>query len=143
MLGIISRYINKQYKLYTHLLSLTEMPESHTEINFIERVFATTESFKTSERIDFVISNNTNNISNCIKTIETSFQAVKIDWTKQYYRIRYFVYIIYLTVTVFFFSYNNAPEDSNDSETWRQFVCFGKLYNIIKWIRASPGRNNR
>ena len=82
VLGIIDRYINEQYKLHTHLLSLTEMPESHTGINLAERVFATTESFKTSERIGFVISDNTNNMSSCIEAIETSLQAVRIDWTK-------------------------------------------------------------
>ena len=55
------------------------MPESHTGINLTERVFATTESFKTSERIDFVILNNTSNISSYIEAIETSFQAAEIN----------------------------------------------------------------
>ena len=143
VLGVIGRYVNEQYKLHTHLLSLTEMPESHTGANLAERIFATTERFKTSERIGFVVSDNASNMSSCIEAIETSLQAAGIDWTERYHRIRCLAHIIHLAATAFFFPSNDAPEDPSDFEAWRQFACFGKLYNIVKWIRASPGRNDR
>ena len=60
------------YKFYTYFLSLIEMPEFYIKINFIKRIFIITEKFKMSERIDFIIFNNTNNINSCIETIETS-----------------------------------------------------------------------
>ena len=116
VLGVIGRYINKQYKLNTHLLSLTEMPESHTGANFAERIFATTEKFKTSERIGFVISNNTSNMNSCIEIMETLFQAAGINWIERYHCIHCFVYIIHLIATAFFFPSNNAPENPNDFE---------------------------
>ena len=143
VLGVIGRYINEQYKLSTHLLSLTEMPESHTEANLAERIFATTEKFKTSERISFVISDNASNMNSCIKAMETSFQAAGIDWTERYHRIRCLAHIIHLAATAFFFPSNDAPENPNDFEAWRQFACFNKLHNIVKWIKTNPKRNNK
>ena len=143
VLGVVERYVNEQYKLHTHLLSLTEIPESHTGINLTERIFTITERFKTSKHIGFVVSDNANNMNSCIDSMEISLQTAEINWTKRYHHIHYLAHTIHITATAFFFPCSNAPEDSDDSEVWRQFACFGKLHNIVKWIKASPGCNGR
>ena len=132
ILDVIDRYINEQYKLHTHLLSLTEIPESHTEINLAEQIFIITERFKTSKYIGFIISDNTNNMNSCIDSIEIWLQTTEINWTTRYHHIHYLAHTIHITTTTFFFPYNNTPEDSNDSKIWQQFACFSKLHNIIK-----------
>ena len=78
------------------------MPESYIEFNLTERIFAITKKSKISKYIGFIVSDNTSNINSCIKAIKISFQAVGINWTERYHRIRYLAYIIYLTATAFF-----------------------------------------
>ena len=142
VLGVVARYIDSDYRLQSHVLSLTEMPQSHTGVALAEQVLATTEKFKVTERIGFIISDSASNMDSCIENMEVLLEGVGISWDQRYHRVRCLAHIIHLAATAFFFPDGCAPEDPYNYVEWRPFACFGKLHNVVRYIRASAGRIN-
>ena len=58
------------YKLNTVLLSLIEMPESHTGVNIAKRIFEVTERYRISDRIGAGISDNASNMDAAFDKME-------------------------------------------------------------------------
>ena len=61
-------------------------------------------------------------------------------WDHNTHRLRCLEHIIYLAAEDFFFKEALGP---GDDVAWRQFGCYGKLYNIVLWVQKSPQRMER
>ena len=140
VLGVYARYIDSDYRLQAHLLSLTEMPQSHTRVNLAEQVLATALRFGFDQKIGFVVSDNASNMDSCVSNMERLLNGVGISWDEKYHRVRCLAHIIHLSATAFFFPDGAPPGDPYNYAAWRPLACFGKLHNVLRFIRASAGR---
>ena len=89
-----------------------------------------TETYRCTEFIGFVVSNNASNMDILVSKIERQLTAVNIDWSVDYYRIKCLSYIIHLIAEAFLLEDEDMPDIEN-RETWRCFDCFSKVHNIV------------
>ena len=75
-----------------------------------------------------------------VKEMSRQMAANGYEWDHTIYQLRCLGHIIHLAAEAFFFK--EAPRPDNNA-AWREFGCYGKLYNIILWVRKSPQRIKR
>ena len=139
LLGVQCRFLDRDYHLQAFLIGLRRITGEHSGSALAELLFTVTETYRCTESIGFVVSDNASNMDTLVSEIERQLTAVGIDWSADYYRIRCLGHIIHLVAEAFLLGDEDMP-DTEDRETWRCFGCFGKVHNIVVWVQGSPQR---
>lgn len=145
LLGIMAHFIDAEGKPTSILLSLPRQQGRHTGTNIADNIACIIAEYGLDRSLGFFVTDNASNNATCMLTLAEEFQfSTRARW------IRCSGHILNLVAQSILFSGNTdalelellgtQDEELRHMEVWRRKRPYGKLHNIVKYIKRSPQR---
>ena len=101
MLGIISYFIDYNFKARTVLLGLKRLIGSHSGENMAQLLIEAVKTYKLAKVLGFCVLDNAGDNDTSLRVVETFLLTQGVIWSADSYRLRCFGYIVSLVARAF------------------------------------------
>jgi hypothetical protein len=154
ILGICAHFLSPSLHLYHPLLGLRYIEGSHTGEAIAEIIERVVKEFEIQDKLGVYVADNASNCNSACNSLVRRLHEGEEDGSR---RSRCLGHIINLAAQAFIYGKDNeafinqaefeeelSGRDqvaiAREQALWRSRGSFGRLHNIVKWMRASPQR---
>ena len=154
ILGICSHFLSPSLELNHALLGLKIIEGSHTGEAIAEIIAGVVKEFEIEDKLGVYVADNASNCDTCCRELVKRFHSNEEEGSR---RSRCLGHIINLAAQAFIYGKENEAfvsaiehlnelsvrdqdEIAQEQALWRARGAFGKLHNIVKFVRVSPRR---
>lgn len=151
--GIVGHFTNEKGRLQALLLALVEVEEAHTGEQLAAHMFIVLDQYHIKDCLGYFVMDNVTANDRMVTSISHQFfEKNGLSYNSQQHRLRCNGHIIKLSVQTFLFGPllediilegGGGDEEgltTAELQRWRKMGLWGKLHNIVVYIKASPQR---
>ena len=146
ILGVVAHWTQIDKSLRSATIGLPKVRGAHTGANIADALVNVLEKYEITGKLGYMMLDNATNNDTAVQSINEELARrghdIRIPWERR--RLRCSGHIFNLAVKKLLFGKDTEAleMEAAEFEDWRKVGPIGKLYNNVRYIRASPQRRD-